>query len=83
LHTLRELLKFVEERMAKDKTASEIQKEGVQSGNEAERKLALNFARTMLNDRPEHLVRQNEELFLRQAIAAFPYKQAVLSGLRP
>ena len=42
-----------------------------------EQKLALNFARMLLNDRPENAVRQNEEQFIRQAIAAFPYKQSV------
>lgn len=42
-----------------------------------EQKLALNFARMLLNDRPENVVRKNEEQFIRQAIAAFPYKQSV------
>lgn len=69
LHTLRELLKFVEERKA-EKAAGEALMD--------EQKFALNFARMLLNDRPENLVRQNEEQFIRQAIAAFPYKQSVL-----
>ena len=70
LHTLRELLKFVDERLAKDATEAGDQRE-------KEQKLALQFARTLLNDKPEDVVRHNEEQFIRQAVAAFPYKQSV------
>jgi hypothetical protein len=70
LYTLRELLKRVEEDMGQNK-------QGEENELEFEPKLALNFALILLNDRPEHLVRHNEEQFIRQAIAAFPYKQSV------
>ena len=72
LHTLRELLKFVDERLAKDATEAGDQRE-----KEQKLALQLQFARTLLNDKPEDAVRHNEEQFIRQAVAAFPYKQSV------
>lgn len=53
---------------------SEVEEE---KGHE-EAKLARLFAQTLLMQKPDQLVRPNEERFIRQAIAAFPYKQSML-----
>jgi len=76
LYTLREMLQFVDKHIKAESSKKE-EKKSENEGEDLKKKFALDFAKTLLNDQPEYLVRHNEELFIRRAIASFPYKQSV------
>ncbi|KAL3123593.1 hypothetical protein niasHT_005138 [Heterodera trifolii] len=70
LNTFRELTKFVDYRLKRSA-------DGDNSGD-GQPNLALQFAKKLLQDEPTHRIRYNEERFVRQTLAAFPYKQSML-----
>jgi len=76
LYTLREMLQFVDKHIKAENSKKE-EKKSENEGEDLKKKFALDFAKTLLNDQPEYLVRHNEELFIRRAIVSFPYKQSV------
>ncbi|KAF7638008.1 hypothetical protein Mgra_00002461 [Meloidogyne graminicola] len=76
LFTLKEMLKYVDKRIKSENNKNEEKNE--EEEEDIKKKFSLEFVKTLLNDQPEHLIRHNEELFIRKAILSFPYKQSML-----
>lgn len=86
LFALRELVKFVQQKLKQQKEQQqktkkqqdiELEQTILDSLNDAKIAMKL-FAKKFLNVNPNDTLRSFEETFFRQAILAFPYKQSIL-----